>query len=143
MVASASAGLREHESDVEALFEVKAGCASEHESARSSVRGRERGKRGCTIAVTLEPQTQLLLLQPHTSPQTLRHTQPVLGNIPRQLEMHASQPRAELRVDPERGRDLVDYVVHVTSLDARIGGGGLGVAVHRVRGKDDCARERV
>lgn len=91
-----------------------------------------------TVAVTLEPQPELLLLEPHTASQAFRDAQPVLRDVARQLEVHSSKPRAEFRVDAEGSRDFVDDVVHVARLDAGVSGRGLRIAVHRISREDDC-----
>jgi hypothetical protein len=94
----------------------------------------QRERRGLTITVALESLTQLIHIQLHTTPRTLRHRLPI-AHIRRQLEVNSSKSRAHAGVDLDGGGDLSDDVVHCARLDRA---GGFSVAVHGIAAPDDC-----
>ena len=73
------------------------------------------------VAERLVPQRELVLAELHAAPQALRHAEPVVRELARELEAHAAQARAARGVDPDRGRQLADDRPEVARLEPRRG----------------------
>jgi hypothetical protein len=66
----------------------------------------------------LVSQTQLFLAQLHTTPNALRNTEPLIVELPCELQADTPEARATLSVDTQARSELIDDGTKVPSLQA-------------------------